>query len=429
MSAWPGLTVTSTVGMAQSWPNIRYDSQVARREYGTGGISWLGPSKVRLRVWASSDDRRTKVVRLSRHRDHGGRGEAAEALDVFATEVAESMRPAGAVHTLGEALEVYVADRERLGRAVKTIHSYEDTIRRISTDLLGTDLASLDAHQLNLFYGELTDRKLADNSVRATHALIRAGLNHAVRIGWIESSPASRASVPDRFRPERTPLLPHQIYAMVAAASTPAPGQPEGDVVLAMTILTAALTGCRRGELCGLRWEDFDPETRSVSVVRQRLPGRTGTFVTTPKSKRGTGARTEFLGAAGMALVEEYRVIMRRRLGREPEGWFLSEDAGVTPMSYRSLGYAIAKAGKAAGVDVTMHTFRRTTATELLAAGVDPDTAARRMGHSTEVMNADYALGADDVAVAAAELLEARLIARGLPLLGVLEPPTRGDSP
>lgn len=60
------------------------------------------------------------------------------------------------------------------------------------------------------------------------------------------------------------------------------------------------------------------------------------------------------------------------------------------------------------------------SATELMASGVDVDTSARRLGHTTEVMVQSYVLGSDDRAVAAANTLETRLAARGLPLAELL---------
>jgi hypothetical protein len=59
----------------------------AKRTYGTGGITWLGPRRARLRVRVPGETgQRTKVVHVAQ-RDRGGRGEAAAALETFAREV------------------------------------------------------------------------------------------------------------------------------------------------------------------------------------------------------------------------------------------------------------------------------------------------------------------------------------------------------
>ena len=111
--------------MAQSWPNFRYDPRVApRREYGTGGISWVGATKVRLRIWVPTADgrrRETKVVRVP-DREHGGRGAAKAELEKFIADVAErSSTPVPSTVTVAEMLEAYLVHCKRIGRTQSTI--------------------------------------------------------------------------------------------------------------------------------------------------------------------------------------------------------------------------------------------------------------------------------------------------------------------
>ena len=148
---------------------------------------------------------------------------------------------------------------------------------------------------------------------------------------------------------------------MVAAASTPRKNETDGDVVLAMAIAMAALTGARRGELCGMQWSDIDPVTCSITIERQWVPGKGGQYLAPPKSE--DGVRSIVLGQLGLGLIERFRDIMREMLRREPEGWLLSYDAGATPLRAKALGQAIAGLGKGLGLDVTTHSFRRVSAT------------------------------------------------------------------
>ncbi len=126
--------------------------------------------------------------------------------------------------------------------------------------------------------------------------------------------------------------------------------------------------------------------------------------------------RTIVLGQLGLDLIERYRDIMGDLLRREPDGWLLSYDAGVTPMRAKALGQAITKLGKGLGLKVTTHSFRRVSATQLVAAGVDVDTAARRRDHTKEARLASYVLGTAARAIGAAQTTEERVVARGLPL-------------
>ena len=113
--------------MAQSWPNFRYHPREApRREYGTGGISWIGATKVRLRIWVPTADgrrRETRVVRVP-DREHGGRGAAKAELEKFIAEVAErSFAAVTPTVTVAEMLEAYLVHCKRIGRTQSTIES------------------------------------------------------------------------------------------------------------------------------------------------------------------------------------------------------------------------------------------------------------------------------------------------------------------
>jgi integrase len=388
-----------------------------RREYGSGGITWLSPRRVRLRIRVPGEaGQRSKVVRVA-PKDKGGIGEARAELERFAAELAEGTPVERPTVTVGEMLAAYLVHCKRIGRTQSTVESYEHAVTRVPATLGSLPLAQLTARHLDALYGDLADR-LADNTIRQTHAILTAALEQAVKWGWIADNPAKGATAPGRHKPKRSALPLPDVARLVAAASAPRKDGSDGDVVLAMAIAVAALTGARRGELCGMQWSDIDPVTCSITIERQWVPGKGGQYLAPPKSE--DGVRTVVLGTLGLGLIERYRDIMREMLRREPEGWLLSYDAGVTPMRAKALGQAISNLGKGLGLNVTTHSFRRVSATQLVAAGVDVDTAARRMGHTKEVMLASYVLGADDRSVAAAQTIEERLVAQGLPLGNIL---------
>jgi integrase len=395
----------------------------SRREYGTGSITWLSPRRARLRIRVPGETgQRTKVVRVA-PKDKGGIGEAKAELERFVAELAVGTPTERTTVTVSEMLQAYLAHCKRVGRTQSTIESYQYSMTRVPTALGSLPLTQLTSHHLDTLYGDLAER-LGDNTIRQTHAILTAALEQALKWGWIEDNPAKGATAPGRHRPKRKALALTDIARMVAAASTPRKNETDGDVVLAMAIAMAALTGARRGELCGMQWSDIDPATCSITIERQWVPGKGGQYLAPPKSE--DGVRLIVLGQLGLGLIERYRDIMREMLRREPEGWLLSYDAGATPLRAKALGQAIAGLGKGLGLDVTTHSFRRVSATQLVAAGIDVDTAARRMGHTKEVMLASYVLGADDRSIAAAQTIESRLVAQGLPLGNILggEPET-----
>src|ERR1035441_10440115 len=120
----------------------------AKRTYGTGGITWLGPRRARLRVRLPSEPgQRTKVVHVAQ-RDRGGRGEAVAALETFAREVElECNRTEPVVRTLGELMDDYVEHCRRTGKRQGTIESYGMTTKRLTPALKTKPIDKLTAHE------------------------------------------------------------------------------------------------------------------------------------------------------------------------------------------------------------------------------------------------------------------------------------------
>lgn len=385
-----------------------------KREYGSGGITWITKTKVRLSV-RHDGARRTKTVTVV-HRDRGGRSAAAGELERFAEELqAEGTRSTGQGLTVAELLEEFVAHTERIGRTQGTVETYVNVFKtRVTPRLRAIHVESLTALDLDELYGELADRGMGPGSIRAAHKAISAALEQSIKWGQIDRNPALQATPPLRGSAEAEPLTPAEVATLAIAAATPRDGHDNGDVVLTMAVIFAALTGARRGELCGFRWDDVDQEGCLIKLQRQWVPGKGGQRIEPPKSKNGI--RRIYLGIEGMRMLDSYRSSMRQLLSREPEGWLLSYDAGTTPMRAKSLAAAFADLGVKCGLDVTTHRFRKVQATQLVAAGVDVDTAARRMGNTKGVMLTHYVLGAEDKSVAAADIIEARLIEQGLPI-------------
>jgi integrase len=386
-----------------------------RREWGSGSITWMGPSKALLRISTSSGVR-SKTVRTA-HRDHGGRGQAEEALAKFEAElIAQEDSPAG--ETLESVLTYYIGHVTRLGKTRGTVETYEAVAKRLPDDLKTRPIELVGPDDLDQFYGQLKDRGLSDRTIRTTHAVIRAALKQAVKSRRIASNPAEDATVPAVPKGSKSKVTPAEVREMIRVAAMPKGDGGEEDGVMAMAIFLATYAGLRRGELCGLRWDDLDVPTGRLRVERQWVPGVGGQYLADLKSDTAVvdGARTVTLDSSVVAAILRYKAWLRAELEREPDGWLLSHDAGSTPLRAKGLGEAITALGRRLGINATTHSFRRTSSTELVSAGVDVDTAARRQGHTTEVMLRDYSLGADDKAVAAAATLAARLEDQGLPI-------------
>ena len=115
--------------------------------------------------------------------------------------------------------------------------------------------------------------KVKLRTVRHCHSVLRRALQDATDKGALPSNPAVQASPPKTSAtraPETAVWNPSRLAVFLDQTR---------DHHLGALIRMAAMTGLRRGELCGLRWSDLDldgcqPECPPDHRDRSRDPGR-----------------------------------------------------------------------------------------------------------------------------------------------------------
>lgn len=328
----------------------------------------------------------------------GGKREANKALDKLVAEAGRT-RTIGTTATVGRLLTEYLTNLDRLGKAQSTMETYRGHVAKHLRPGLGNiRLDRLTVHDIDRYLTNLDEGKgLAPRTIRLDHAILSAALSQAVDWGWVAANPARRARVKSAEVNRDAALTTAQLRALYQSAL---PDDPDMAVVIAL----AALTGCRRGELAGLRWEDFDSDRAALRVERAWVPGKGGQHLTTTKTGKG---RTVFIGTEGVALLKQYRAAKAEQIGREPEGWLLSYNGGATAMRAKGMSAYVTRLAKRLGVPVHFHTLRHWAATELVHQGVDLPTAAGQLGHSTGVMASTYLHTSDARGTAAGELIAA----------------------
>lgn len=226
---------------------------------------------------------------------------------------------------------------------------------------------------------------------RKAHQLIGKSFKRAVLHGYMQSSPTTVVSVPMPKAPEVIPPSKAEVKLLIGKASTE---------TWRVFFHVAATTGMRRGELCGLRWDDLDEDhIRVRRTVWQDNKTRTH-GIAEPKGRTERSRRTLAVDAETMKLL--------RLLPRESKYVF----AGDHGDGYRLPGgatKAFAEAAKAAELpNTTLHDLRHYHASVLIAAGIDIVAVSRRLGHAsvTTTLNTYGHLvkGRDDGSAAAAAL-------------------------
>lgn len=148
--------------------------------------------------------------------------------------------------------------------------------------------------------------------------------------------------------------------------------------------LLAALTGMRRGELCGVKWSDVNLDGGQLVVRRSRVPVSGRTIVeTTPKTKN---ARSIALAPATVAALRAHRKRQKEdRLACGPAwqdtGYMFTTEDG-SPLRPDAVTQAFNEHVKAAELPrIVLHGLRHSHATIGLAAGESVKVMQERLGH------------------------------------------------
>ncbi len=246
----------------------------------------------------------------------------------------------------------------------------------------------------------------------AAHArsVLRSALADGIRWGTVHRNIAALSDPPHLPAPEPTVLSPASAQAVVAAM---------GQGQLSRLVLVALHTGCRLGELLGVRWDDLDLDGTSPELrVSQTVQWRPGTYVAVePKSSRSRrsipltreaaaalGAERQFQREARLACGPRWRpvkdlgeLVFTTTIGRPLSG----------PTVTRQFQRALAQAGLPR---LRFHDLRAASGALLLSAGVDIAVVSRRLGHSGIGVTASrYAGVADRLQRDASDRLQALL--------------------
>ena len=263
--------------------------------------------------------------------------------------------------SVNELLAEYISERRRLGRSPATINNYEQQARYIASTPLGTlDIKDLTGRVLDSFYGGMHDDGKGDTYVRRVHAVLSAACTWAVvKRDYLEINPCKKSTPPAEPRHKvRAPDT--DIVQQIINASS---------VRWGLMWRVAATTGMRRGELCGLQWDDINAFTNTITVRRSATRGG---------QVGETKTHRERVVPVSPDLIERLTV-----LGPAPGRYVFGENPNSGPCSPDSATKAFATVTRKLGITgVTLHTLRHFAGTQMIAGGVDVKTASERLGHA-----------------------------------------------
>jgi integrase len=238
---------------------------------------------------------------------------------------------------------------------------------------------------------------LAQNTVRKHHVLLHSALSDAVQWRKIRENPADFVNPPSIEKPDIQALSgPKEICALYDATR---------GTMLYIPILLATAGGLRRGEICGLRWQDVNWETSRIYIRHslERVTGD-GLKLKKPKNKK---IRSVALPKTVMEILQKeyFTRYEGDDLGSHDEDFVCSWEDG-RPFAPDYITSQFAKLAKKLKLNITFHGLRHTHNTLLLRYNVNPKLVADRGGHDIEVAMDQYSHVFPDMQESVANLLD-----------------------
>lgn len=229
-----------------------------------------------------------------------------------------------------------------------------------------------------LFTADERDKPLSSTSVLAYHRFIHVVLAQAEKEMLVPYNAADKATPPQKEKAEVGTFQTSELIAIRdAAAKEPVKWQ--------MLIHLLMITGCRRGEIVGLKWDRVNWKDSSIRIDTTLLytPDR-GVYESTTK----TGAeRTIKLPNETMDLLRQYKLWQletRLAMGdrwKETPYVFTGECGGCMAPDTLS-GYLTRFEKKYNLPHIHAHKFRHSMASVLYFSGADPVSISKRLGHA-----------------------------------------------
>lgn len=251
---------------------------------------------------------------------------------------------------------------------------------------------------------KLEDKRvpLSDKTILEHHRLISTILAQAEKEMLVTYNAAAKATPPRPKTPKPTYYQPDEMDDILKALE---------DEPLRWKAITYLLidTGCRRGEIMGLKWDNVELDTGLLVIDHALLyTASKGTYEGETKTGK---PRAMMLAPQSLELLNKWHTEQLRLRILNGDRWVRSDfifthDDG-TVMNPDSITSWLSKFSERHGLPhVHPHAFRHTAASTMIANGVDLVTAASELGHATATTTAN--IYAHQIAIAKARAAKVR---------------------
>ena len=343
-------------------------------------------AKRRGRFYAVIYEGLDPVTGRERRRWHPAGTDREQAQRLAARLAAEEQGRADAVRSLtfGAYLRGQWLPTKKLQLAASTYRGYERNVQRHILPVLGRiSLRRLRHQHIEALYDQLlspaSERPaLAAKTVYEIHLVIRGCLADAVRRGLLTRNVALLARSPRLKaipRTEAQSWTEAQLRQFLRAAAGHRLFPP---------LWLAAMTGMRRNEVLGLKWDDIDFTKRRLALNRGLVA--IGYDVHQTRGKTRTSRRSIDLDTTTLDVLAGWRAFQHATFAAvgldHHDGWVFTDGDGQ-PVHPHALSQAFDRVARRACVPIIrLHDLRHTHGSLLIKEGVPVKVVSERLGHA-----------------------------------------------
>ena len=223
--------------------------------------------------------------------------------------------------TLGEWLDRWLTDYKENTVRPGTLAGYRSCIENyIKPQLGGKQVSLVTSQDVQKLYRRLKENgrvrehprfgsTLSDTTINRLHAIFHQAMEDALHAHIIAKNPTVGATVPKASHAQKRVLTDRELDTFLDAVRE--------DKIWGDFFYVELTTGLRRGEICGLMWQDFDARN-GVLQVRRTLHNRKLGVDMLGKTKTRSGERT-------IVLPRSTAEILRRRKEKAITQWIFPD--------------------------------------------------------------------------------------------------------
>lgn len=264
---------------------------------------------------------------------------------------------------------------------IKTYNAYKLWSTKIIDSIGNVKVKEINVKMLEEFYNELkTSTSLSQKSIQDVYTTISMALNKAVKWGYISNNPNLLIDKPKVKKQEIQCYSPEEVEQFLELL--------KNEPLKYQAIITLAIdSGCRRGEITGLTWDDVDFEHSLININKttQYAPSY-GIYEKSTKSE--TSNRIIYIANSTKQILKKYqaeqfekRMLLGSRWENSKRVFTTEYGADMHPDTPSKILEKLIK--KYNFKRITFHGLRHTSISLQISSGIQSQIISKRAGHSS----------------------------------------------